>query len=376
MHVLMQGRFGVFSASGGDRIQIENTAEELRKLGVEVDLADDYIHNFEKYDLVHIFQLDWTPETYFYIKQAKDASKKIVFSPIHHNIDEVKKFDDVCVYDYRRVSKLLFKDQHARDTFKNVYRSLFNIKKAGPTLFSVFKGLKNMHTDSLRFSDKILVQTKLEAQDLISTYGVNIDWEIIPNGVGDIFFDIDSLKNPLGIDNYLFCIGRIEPRKNQLSVIEAVKKIQTQLPNDFKLVFLGNPNPLNHLEFTSRFKKHLKENDWIIHIPGVPYKEVPSYFKYAKVTISASWFETTGLTLLESLFCGTNAVASSPRAKEILGDLISYCDPADINSISQAILKEYKRERPVLPKEMKHEYTWKNAAEKTHKVYENLLNTN
>jgi len=38
MKVLMVGRPDLFKYYGGDRVQIENTASELRNLGVEVDL--------------------------------------------------------------------------------------------------------------------------------------------------------------------------------------------------------------------------------------------------------------------------------------------------------------------------------------------------
>jgi len=41
MKVLMLGRIDLFQNRGGDTVQIENTAEELRNLGVEVDICSD-----------------------------------------------------------------------------------------------------------------------------------------------------------------------------------------------------------------------------------------------------------------------------------------------------------------------------------------------
>jgi glycosyltransferase involved in cell wall biosynthesis len=100
---------------------------------------------------------------------------------------------------------------------------------------------------------------------------------------------------------------------------------------------------------------------------------MPAYYTFAKVCVMASWFETTGLTLLEALFCGTNAVASSPRAKEILGDYASYCKPWDVESIKKAIGEQFYAKRPQLDESMRQEYTWENAAKKTYKVYKTLL---
>ena len=41
MKVLMLGRIGLLDARGGDRVQVENTALELKNLGVEVDIRTD-----------------------------------------------------------------------------------------------------------------------------------------------------------------------------------------------------------------------------------------------------------------------------------------------------------------------------------------------
>lgn len=373
MKVLMQGRFGLLEAAGGDRIQVENTAEQLKRLGVKVDITTSLNVDASDFDLVHIFQLDWTTETHFMVKNAKKHHKPVVFSPIHHKVEEVKKFDDEHVFGLRRLSKILFEEQHTRDTFKNIYRSVTNPSKFMPTLYSIIHGLKNMHIETLSLSDVILVQTKLEATDLKKTYGVDIKWVKVPSGVSEKFLYAKDYKNPLPLKDYVFCVGRIEPRKNQLNVIEAVEKLREDSNQDLKLVFVGKKNILNHPEYTLRFNNFIKKHTWITYIESVPYKKIPAYFTHAKVCVSASWFETTGLTLLEALFCGTNAVASSPRAEEILGDYASYCRPWDVGSIKKAIGEQFFANRPKLDVKMRQEYTWENAAKKTYKVYSDLL---
>jgi glycosyltransferase involved in cell wall biosynthesis len=369
MKVLMQGRYELLDKGGGDKIQIENTAAELRDLGVEVDIKVGFDTDLSPYDVIHVFQLDWTPETYFYAKNAKKAGKPLVLSPIHHNINEVKKFDDEYVFDLRRISKVLFKDQHNRDTFKNVYRSVFNLKKAGPTVYSVFYGLKRMHRKTLSLSDIVLVQTEAEARDLEETYKVSFDWRKVPNGVGRPFLNNDAYENKLDMVNYIICVGRIEPRKNQLSVIEAVKNFRENHDLDVNLVLIGTKAGRQHFEYSKKFDEALKKYPWIRHIEKVPYEEMPSYYHFAKVGVSASWFETTGLTSLEAVYSGTNAVAAGERAEEYLGNLASYCRPDDIGSIEKAIEKEYFSDPKIIPAELYNEYTWENAARKTLEAY-------
>jgi len=374
MKVLMLGRIDLLKNGGGDLVQIENTANELRNLGVQVDIKTSLNIDMSSYDIIHIFQLDWSFENYFYIKIAKLYKKPIVLSPIHHNINEVIKFDDKFVFDFRRISKVFFKKQFDRDSFKNFYRSIFDIKKLKPSILSVLIGLKNMHIYTLQNSDIILVQTKKELEDLKSTYDVEIpNYKIVVNGVSKNFNDSYKFYNYLKFKDYIICVGRIEPRKNQLSIIKAVNQFRIQNKLDIKLVFVGKFNFINHFEYTLRFKKLVYKYNWIHHINNVPYNLMPSYYHFAKVGISASWFETTGLTSLEALFCGTNAVASGVRAKEYLGDFASYCQPDNIDSIVKALNHEYFANRPKLSDKMKNSYTWENASKQTYLVYKELL---
>ncbi len=374
MKVLMLGRIGLLEARGGDRIQVENTAMELKKLGVEVDIKTDMDFKPWEYDLVHIFQLDWTPETYFYAKKTKKYNIPLVLSPIHHNVEEVKKFDDEFVFDFRRISKLFFKDQFKRDTFKNVYRSFFDPRRIKSTFYSVFHGFKKMQREVLQMSDAVLVQTVREAEDLKRTFEVDFKWEKVLNGVGKAFIDPKPFKNPFDFEDYIMCVGRIEPRKNQLNVIKSVQKFREETGVDVKLVLIGKASPSKHFEYNLLVDKLIRKNKWIKRIDNsINYSDLPSYYHFAKVCVSASWFETTGLTSLEALYCGANTVASGPRAKEYLGGYASFCQPDNIDSIKDAVKKEYEAPRPVLDVKIRREYTWQNAAEKTFEVYKEVL---
>jgi glycosyltransferase involved in cell wall biosynthesis len=372
MKVLLWVRSDCFKAKGGDMIQVENTFMELKKLGVEVVISDKNNVDLKEFDIVHLFQLDWTPETYLHARKAYKLGKKIVLSPIHHNVSEVKKFDDEYVFGLRRISKYLFVDQFQRDTFKNIYRSILDRTKALPTLYSIFFGLKNMNRQVIDWSDYVLTQTKLEAYDLSKSYDIDFKWEVIPNGVGELFLEKKKHNNLFSFENYILSVGRIEPRKNNLTIISAVKLLRKELNKDFKLVFVGKTSS-KHFEYTKLFFNELKDNRWVHYNNYLSYEQIPSIYKYAKVCVSASWFETTGLTLLEALFMGANAVSTSPRAKEILGDYCSYCSPEDIESIKEAIKIEYFKPKPKLPQTFKNEYTWENTAKKTLKIYNDLM---
>lgn len=373
MKVLLWTRSDCFKAKGGDMVQVENTYLELRKQGIDVTISDKNNVDIREYDIIHLFQLDWTPETYLHAKKAHKLGKKVVLSPIHHSVDEVKKFDDEYAFGLRRLSKYLFVDQFQRDTFKNIYRSFLDHNKALPTLYSLILGLKKMNQKALEWSEYVLTQTELEAKDLEKTYDLKFNWAIIPNGVSELFLKKDQNPNLFDFEDYIICVGRIEPRKNALAVIAAVQKLRKELNKDIKLVFVGRKSN-KHAEYISLFEEELKNCPWIVYKNYMSYSSMPSIYKYAKVCVSASWFETTGLTLLEALFMNTNAVSSSPRAKEILGEFCSYCDPSDVESISIAIKAEFLKNRPKLPQDFRKEYTWENTAKKTVEIYNKVLN--
>jgi glycosyltransferase involved in cell wall biosynthesis len=375
MKVLMLGRPELKKHYGGDRIQIENTAKELQKLGVEVDIRTDTKTDMAQYDLVHVFQLDWNPSCYFFIKKAREFKKPVVFSPIHHSLKEVMRFEEEYAFDFRRISGWLIKNQYHRDLLKDIYKTVIYPGKLPLTAYSMFMGLEKMYKKALQLSDILLVQTKLEAEDIMKTFNINVKWVKVMNGVGDVFLKTPEATEEANIfkTGYMVCVGRIEPRKNQLNIIEAVKQLRDELHQDIQLVFIGAKSRNKHFEYIWRFNNALKKYNWIVHLDFVDYGKMPTVYKYSKVGISASWFETTGLTSLEALICGANAVASGDRAKECLGDLASYCDPGSVESIKEAVKKEYLAPRPVLPESFKQMYTWETAAKETLEVYKKLL---
>jgi glycosyltransferase involved in cell wall biosynthesis len=100
--------------------------------------------------------------------------------------------------------------------------------------------------------------------------------------------------------------------------------------------------------------------------------------KYSKVSILASWFETTGLAGLEAGITGANAVVTEKGyTKEYYSDKAWYCDPESEASIKNSVLSAYNAKRGSKGLEdhiKKMNLTWENAAKMTCQVYLNVLN--
>ena len=103
------------------------------------------------------------------------------------------------------------------------------------------------------------------------------------------------------------------------------------------------------------------------------------YYSNARVFVYPSLFEGFGFTPLEAMACGCPAASINAAAMpEILGDAPMYFDPCDTSDIYDkvsAILSDKDLSGKMSRKSLKRakEFTWKAAAKKTRKVYEEVL---
>lgn len=382
----MQSRIDLFDRRGGDTIQIEKTAEELRKLGVEVGIDCSAKSDLANVDLVHLFNIDWPAQTFLQAKNAKEQNKPIVFSPIHHSYQEIERYEKEARFGIRRLTNSIFRTREPREKLKEVYRLLTDPRKFSSTLTEFRLGIMNEQRELLEMANLILVQTDAEAKDLKTDFGFNdgelqsLALQLVVNGVNREFAKArpDWFVKNFGLEEFILSVGRIEPRKNQLAVIEAAQPLGLRgiNPKGLNLVFVGKIS-WRHPEYALRFLNLVKKHAWVHHIPQIPHEKIGSCFAAAKVHVLASWFETTGLVNLEAALAGANVVSSSKRSREYLLDFAHYCDPGDINSITGAIHGAWKS--PPDPKLKEHilkNFTWEIVGRQTLAAYYLLRKAN
>lgn len=390
MRILFQSRVDLYNPGGGDTLQMEKTKEAIEKLdpSVKIDIIPEIqVENIDDYDIVHIFNLDWVCESYPQAAWAKEHNKPVVLSAIHHSEKEVLRYENEARYDIRRIYNFLIPSQSMRDIGKNIYRSIFNWKKIKPTILQIKQGIRNQQRELVKLSDVILVQSELEAEDIKTDFGVkDFSWALVVNGVDyQVFNNPDpSVFNGRIYEKYginlsnspiLLNVGRIEPRKNQLSVIEAFERLLEV--EDFKkyyLVFIGDFSTRSP-EYTFRFKQLVSENPRILHLSAQPQSVVASAMAHEGIYVHPSWFETTGLVCLEASLAGMSVVASGDRVREYLGDSAFYCDPGSVEDIQNAIIKSHNEapDRDSVKDIIAKKFTWDEAARQTLEVYKKLL---
>lgn len=385
MKILFQSRVDLFDKPGGDTVQINETKKALEKLGIIVDINNSLNVNASKYDIVHIFNLDWVCEAYWYIKNAKKYKKPVVLSPIHHSLKEFKRYENEYRWGLAKFGNFLIPIQSLRDSFRNLAKAIIDKRKLKPAIFQILFGIRRQQRKAIEKSDYILVQTNREASDLNKAYRPNrkFMWKKVVNGVNAEKFSNPNFKEAtkiLRFKKYIFCVGRIEPRKNQLNLIKALVDLKKTNPNfkDINLVFAGSLNN-HHPTYVNAFKKYLNKYSFLQYLGFVDQTVLAAVYSKATIFAVPSWFETTGLVYLEAVVAGCKSiVASGGRAYEYLEHNGYYCDPGSVFSISKTLIKAHKHKSVSAKFKQKvlKNYNWDITARQTLKVYLKTLENN
>ncbi len=391
----MQSRVDLFDRPGGDTIQLKKTKEELKKLGVEVAVSLELQPDVSGYDIVHLFNLDRCHETYLQAENAKKQGKKVALSTIHHCFSEIEEYEKKMRYGLRRIVNPVFTTYKSREYLKNFYRAIFDARQRYAFFQQIKKGMRNQQVELLEMADVLLPNAQLEAEELGKEFQIPNANErsseeeqeralfgniaVVPNGV-DVqhFFSPDPywFKDQYDFGDFVLCVARIEARKNQLNIIKAVKDLRAEKNPEINLVLVGIFNP-NHPEYGYRVRQQINKYDWLHHIEHIPYRKIPSAFVSARVHISASLFETTGLVNCEAGLAGCNVVASNRGySKEYLQDYAWYCDPYNILSIQTALGSALKAQKgnDEFKQRIVDNYSWKKTGEKTLQAYRRISN--
>ena len=107
-------------------------------------------------------------------------------------------------------------------------------------------------------------------------------------------------------------VGRVSTEKNITETIFNISQIVKEIPNlIFMIVGVGDA-----LFALQKYAKKLGVNEYIIYVGQVPNDEIKLYYSLFDVFVTASNFETQGLTYFEAAASGTLILAKKDRAIE------------------------------------------------------------
>lgn len=368
MRVIMQIRRNAFELQGGDTVQMLKTKEALEHIGIEVDVSTDLRPDVSKYDVVHLFNLTRVQETYIQAKNAKSQGKPIVLSTIYWPINEFEKNAAVGIRGF--IGKHVGVDTMER--LKALGKYLLNEDRGEGAQYLIGHSYTDMQREILKLAEVCLPNAMTEMVKIRDELGFETDSVIVvPNAVDTqsiVIAHSDNSDNYSKYKDWIVCVGRIDVRKNQMTLLDALEN------SDYNLLIVGKKSP-GHMGYANRVVERVNASSNMEYIEHIPNEEIYKLYKQCKVSILPSWFETPGLASLEAAAMGC-AIVVSPKGttQDYFGDLAYYCDVQDPSSIRQCIEKAYGNEYDDrLSKKILSEYTWENAAAKTLQGYERAI---
>ncbi len=367
MKILFQSRQNLFSSPGGDTSYILGLKKHLQKYSIKIDISTELEPDLRDYDIVNVFNLIWPQEVFIQVKNAKKQGKPCVLTPIYVLWDEFEKRG---TYGFRKVLASVL-PYHCIQYLKILGRAVKNGEFHKGVINVLTAGYFNLMKKTLDLVDLILPNSDLEKKKIQIDFRVSKNkFYIVPSGIDFELFDYEKTDVDEDVRNLvkdgILCVARITPLKNQLRLIKAFK----DLP--YNLFIIGEPSP-NHKNYLKLLKKEAGDN--VFFLGKIPGEKLPQYYKAAKVQALPSWFETTGLVFLEAASMRCNIVVGNRGyVRDFYKDYAFYCEPDNVNSIREAVIKAY--ETPFNPECREHiikNFSMERVAKKTIEAYEYLL---
>jgi glycosyltransferase involved in cell wall biosynthesis len=375
VRVLLQGRSARSIAvnPGGDQVQLEATAHVLSaNLGVEAQVTTEAEPDLTGVDAVHLFGLIRPQEAWVQARNARRQGKPIFLSTVYCDVSE-----------FERVARSGPVGWIARHSSRDVIEALkaagrgVNNREWGRGSASLFlRGFSRMQRDVVAMSSALLPNSRSEWLRVAHELGLDpADGRVtvVPNG-----FDTDATNSVLTgepppdhiarFEGCTLCVARIEGRKNQANLIEAVRG------TDVTLVLAG-PATANQSRYVRRVNEAAASLDNVHVLGSVTPEEKAWLYSVARVHVLPSWMETCGLSSLEAAVARCSLVVSpNGDTRDYFGDDAEYCDPASPISIRDAILRASEQgPSDALDGRIKTEFTWQRAAEATYGAYREVL---
>ena len=142
---------------------------------------------------------------------------------------------------------------------------------------------------------------------------------------------LDQIKEKFNLpEKFLLNVGTIEPRKNLLNVVKALK--DSKIP----LVVVGTKKP----KYFKLIEKEIRKGKVEVHfLQGVSMEELSAIYKIAEIFIYPSFFEGFGIPVIESLYSETVVITSNTSCLPEAGGPDSvYIDPKNVADIRAKII--------------------------------------
>ena len=246
-----------------------------------------------------------------------------------------------------------------------------------PEFFSRTERLRGraLIRDSARRARIVVTVSETSRRDLIEIYGLAEERVVaIHNGVGHQYVEVPP-REPEAIGDRpvrLLALGTLQPRKNLLRLLAAVRDVARKRPVQLRVV-----GPDGYQAGAIRDA-----------LDGIAYVEVLGFisegglvdeYVRADMLVYPSIYEGFGLPVVEAMACGTPVVTSTGGSlPEVAGNAALIIDPLDVGAIADAILRvaddaALRQRLAAAGRERARAFSWAASAERHVEAYRAAL---
>jgi len=341
--ILLAGKLTALDSPGGGEIQMFATAEALRREGVAARFWRPWEERLGEAHCLHLFGS--LPEHLPLVEAARRHGLPVVLSTI--------AWFDLASY---------WRDP--RPAWQRLAAA------AGFCVRACLPGLSSWRRRLYHAVDLLLPNSRAEAEQLVRYFQVPLERiRIVPNGADERFAEADPepFARLVGGPGFVLCAARIEPRKNQLGLIRAMRGTPA------RLVILGDVVP-GHDAYAKACRRAAEGADGAVRFVDRLEHDDPllaSAYAACGCLALCGWYETPGLAALEAALTGTPLVLPEGGcAAEYFGPDAQYVRPSDLAGIRRAVLAALAgRRSAALAKRVRRDFSWRAAARATMDAY-------
>jgi glycosyltransferase involved in cell wall biosynthesis len=356
-------------APGGPSVRVPRLATDLRREGLRATLRAGALDTAAEDEVVHVVNC-WHPiSALTLLRRAKSRRQATVFSPIFLDFSLRRLWAGELIAELESATTRPEVDA----AFARMRRRRAAMRRSGLPPEEILPGYHAMVREMIALSDSVILLSEAERSRLAAIdakpRSARVIRNAVPVSVGSRP-DADLFARQFGIKDYVLCVGRIEPRKNQVALLHALRGL------GMPLVLIGQT--VND-DYRAIIDRHRWPETRVLDRLPTASPLLLSAYAGARAFVLPSWAEGGPLAALEAEAAGCNLVLSNASGEEeYFLDRATYCDPADPESIRNAIREAFETERsdPAGDFEravLRHQAGWRRHVEETRKIYIELV---
>jgi glycosyltransferase involved in cell wall biosynthesis len=339
---------------GDDTVVIKEYMRILAGMGIETVFNCDPDTAMDRFDIIHIINLTMTGSTEKLAQSASRQQKPFVVTTLQ---EDFPKFRSKVHFAANRLTAYVKSGQNP-ETLKHFSEAIHQVPQS-TNLTSPFAALS---------ANRLLACGEHEAAILHRMFPRS-SVSVVKFGTSkqtQTYVNKELFTSAYNVKDFVLCVGRIEPRKNQLMLLTALEH------DNIPIVFVDGATTFSpsYKNACMKFKRSGKT----IFTGTLSNELLLSAYISAKVHCLPGFYELPGLASLDAARYGCKVTASSwGTLPDYLGNTIRYFEPVNCNDLRSSLFDtiESVPHPDLMP--LAASFTWEKSSADILSIYKEIL---